>query len=88
MANSPNAFASFMASMAGRGIRIFAGLALIAWGVTHRNSTPGMILLGVGFVPLLAGMLNLCLLAPLLGAPFSGRALLRDAQSDGRGNQR
>lgn len=63
------AFATFMASPAGRGIRIVAGVALIYWGLLY-----GSVLLAVaGLVPLAAGVLNLCVLAPLIGAPFRGR---------------
>lgn len=77
MAHS-NAFASFMARPAGRLIRIVAGLALIGWGWTMRGTTAGMLLMVLGVVPILAGVLNVCLIAPLIGAPFSGRAALHD----------
>ncbi len=61
-------FAKFMASAAGRGIRIVLGLALIFWGLLH--GTP--LLAVVGLIPLAAGVFNRCLLAPLIGAPFRG----------------
>ena len=48
------AFAKFMASTAGRGVRILLGIALI-----------------------IAGVFNVCLIAPLLGVPFSGNQLLK-----------
>ena len=47
---------------------IIAGLAM--------SSTGGWILAAVGLLPLLAGVLNICVLAPLLKAPFSGKAAL------------
>jgi len=75
----PNAFACFMARPAGRLLRIVAGLALIAWGWTMRGTTMGTVLMIVGVVPILAGVLNVCLLAPIIGAPFSGRAALDGA---------
>lgn len=78
MPKSSNAFACFMAGPAGRGVRIAAGLALIAWGWSQRGTTTGTVLMIVGVVPVLAGLLNVCLLAPIIGAPFSGRAALRD----------
>jgi hypothetical protein len=62
------AFATFMASPAGRGIRIVVGVALIYWGLLYGN----VLLAVAGLVPLAAGVLNLCVLAPLIGAPFRG----------------
>lgn len=66
--------ARFMASPVGRGIRVVAGIALIIAGLAI-GSTGGYVLAVVGVVPLLAGALNVCVLAPLLKAPFSGKAL-------------
>jgi hypothetical protein len=76
MAGSPNAFACFMAKPAGRLIRIIAGLALVGWGWSMRDTTPGTVLMVVGIVPILAGVFNVCLIAPIIGAPFSGREAL------------
>ena len=72
MANHGNGFARFMATGVGRGSRIVAGLALIAWGWSMRDQTAGIVLMLVGLVPLGAGVFNVCLIAPLIGAPFSG----------------
>lgn len=66
--------ARFMATPVGRGIRIAVGIALIIAGLAI-GSTGGYVLAVVGVAPLLAGALNVCVLAPLLKAPFSGRAL-------------
>ena len=66
------AFAKFMAGGIGRGVRILAGIALIALGLFGIQGTTGIIVAVVGVVPVLAGLLNVCLIAPLLGAPFSG----------------
>jgi hypothetical protein len=68
------AFVRFMASPAGRALRIVVGMALIVVGLTV-GKTAGTVLAVVGLVPLLAGALNLCLLAPLFGAPFRGSSL-------------
>ena len=65
------AFARFMARPIGRGIRIVAGGALIAFGAV-RGGTAGIAFAVAGVVPLLAGALNLCVLAPIVGAPFRG----------------
>jgi hypothetical protein len=64
-------FARFMASPAGRGIRIVAGLLLIFWGF-RQGTTLGTVVGLIGIVPLTAGALNLCLLGPLIGAPLKG----------------
>jgi len=70
------AFASFMSSAAGRILRVLAGLALIGGGVylsvSASNVTVGIILAVVGLVPLAAGLADVCIFAPLFGAPFSG----------------
>ena len=61
-------FARFMATAAGRGIRIVLGLSLIFWGLLEG----AMPLAIAGLVPLAAGVFNRCLIAPLMGAPFRG----------------
>jgi hypothetical protein len=67
-----NPFVSFMASPAGRILRVVAGIALIAWGVLGLGGTVGIIVAVVGAVPLLAGLFDFCIFAPLFGAPLSG----------------
>lgn len=67
-----NPFISFMASTTGRAVRIIAGLALIAWGVLGLGGTTGLIVAIVGALPLLAGLFDFCVFAPLFGAPLSG----------------
>jgi hypothetical protein len=71
-----NPFISFMASTAGRITRIVAGLVLIAIGFfVVDNTTVGVILMIVGLVPLLAGLLDYCVFAPLFGNPISGKKI-------------
>jgi hypothetical protein len=67
-----NPFIKFMVSTAGRIVRIVAGAALIAWGLLGLGGTAGIIVVVVGAVPLLAGLLDFCIFAPLFGAPLSG----------------
>ncbi len=67
-----NPFVSFMASPVGRIARIVAGIALIAWGLLGIGGTTGIIVAVVGAVPLLAGLFDVCLFAPLFGGPLSG----------------
>lgn len=69
------AFAQFMATPMGRGIRVVAGIVLIALGLLVVEGTGGIILAVIGLMPILAGALNICLIAPLIGAPFSGSQL-------------
>lgn len=68
-------FAKFMAQPAGRALRVFAGLACIAAGFGAIGGAGGMALGAFGVVAVLAGSLNFCLIAPLLGVPFQGTAL-------------
>ena len=67
-----NPFVSFMVSTTGRIVRIVAGIALIAWGWFVLGGTTGIIVAIVGLVPLLAGVFDFCVFAPLFGAPLSG----------------
>jgi hypothetical protein len=67
-----NPFCTFMASMTGRIVRVVAGVALIAWGIMGLGGTVGIIVAVVGAVPLLAGLFDFCVFAPLFGCPMSG----------------
>ncbi len=66
------AFALFMASPLGRGLRIVAGLVLLALGVFWIGNLVGWIVAAVGLVPLAAGVFDFCIFAPLFGAPLGG----------------
>lgn len=72
-----NAFFRFIAGPAGRLIRIIAGVALIAIGLWLVQGVVGWILAIVGLVPLLAGIFDRCVFAPLFGLPFDGIQLRR-----------
>lgn len=67
-----NPFIAFMASSTGRGARIVAGIVLIVVGLLGLQGTTGIIVAVIGAVPLLAGLLDFCLFAPLFGCPLSG----------------
>ncbi len=67
-------FSQFMASTLGRILRIVVGIALIYLGVYVMNNTGGYVLAVVGAVPLLAGIFDFCVFAPLFGMPFSGKS--------------
>lgn len=66
----------FMSSAAGRVLRIVLGLVLVAVGYLL-GGTAGIVLAIVGLVPIAAGVANVCLIAPVFGAPFSGRRTLQ-----------
>ncbi|MEP7284817.1 MAG: DUF2892 domain-containing protein [Chloroflexota bacterium] len=66
---------NFLASTTGRVVRIVAGIALIGVGLLVVQNTSGIILAVGGLVPLLAGLLDFCVFAPLFGASFSGKAI-------------
>lgn len=69
-------FAKFMASGLGRGLRIVAGLALIAVGIFMMEGIWGIVVAVVGVVPFLAGLFDVCLIGKLfLGTPFKGNDL-------------
>lgn len=70
------AFARWMAEWPGRILRIVAGLILIYLGLRVVEGAWGTVLAIIGIVPILAGILNVCLIAPILGAPFRGRDAL------------
>ncbi len=67
-----NPFVSFMASTAGRLTRIVVGIVLVTWGWFGLGGTAGIIVAIIGLVPLLAGLFDFCVFAPLFGAPLSG----------------
>ncbi len=70
-----NPFVKFMASTAGRITRIVAGAALIAWGWLGLTGTAGVVVIVIGLVPLLAGIFDVCVFAPLFKNPFRGPAI-------------
>ncbi len=74
-----NPFVSLMASPAGRFAPIIAGVALIVWGLLGIGGITGIFVAAVGAVPLLAGLFDVCVFAPLFGCPLSG-ARIRTAR--------
>jgi len=66
-------FARFMSSAFGRVLRIVAGIVLIYLGMSIVHGLWGTVLAIVGLVPLIAGVFNFCVFAPLFGGPFLGK---------------
>ena len=69
---------TFLSSPAGRLLRIIAGAALIIGGAVAGGGY--LALAVIGLVPLAAGILDFCVLAPLAKMPFTGKAF-RNANS-------
>ena len=65
------AFVNFMKGTVGRGLRIVAGIALVAIGLSSGGSA-GTVLAIVGLVPLGAGLAGFCLFAPIFGCDLKG----------------
>lgn len=71
-------FARFMASPVGRGGRIVLGIVLIAVGIGAVGGVAGWAIAVAGLLPLTLGIINGCILAPLLRVPFKGTDLPRE----------
>ncbi len=67
-----NPFVSFMAAASGRLIRIVAGIALLAWALLGLHGATAIVVAVVALVPLIAGLFDFCVFAPLFGAPLGG----------------
>uniref|UniRef100_A0A7C5RUJ2 DUF2892 domain-containing protein n=1 Tax=Thermomicrobium roseum TaxID=500 RepID=A0A7C5RUJ2_THERO len=68
-----NPFIRFMASGAGRILRIVLGVILILIGVFVLPAPWSWIVEAIGLIPIAAGVFDFCLLGPLLGVGFWGR---------------
>jgi hypothetical protein len=66
------AFVQFMASPAGRFLRVIAGSALIVWGLFFTGGFNGKLIAGIGLLPILTGAFNICVIAPFLGSLING----------------
>lgn len=74
-------FLKFIASPNGRWLRVAAGLSIIGTSALRKEKINWPLLL-IGLVPLSAGLLDKCVLAPLAGKPFSGEQLRKQLGSD------
>ncbi len=68
-------FARFMASPLGRGARIVIGLGIIGWGIGWVGGVTGWAIAVAGLLPVTLGIINGCILAPILKVPFRGSDL-------------
>lgn len=67
------ALVKFMRSIAGRLLRVIAGLAVIWLALSQMMRPWSLIATAVGVVPILARLMNFCLLGPLFHADLWGR---------------
>lgn len=70
-------FATWMAGNSGRLLRIVAGAAIVVVGLMGIDGTWGTAVAVIGLVPIAAGLVNVCFIAPFLRAPFRGRDAIR-----------
>lgn len=71
-------FFAFMSSMTGRVLRGVVGFIIFLLGVILVSANPWwLVAIVIGFVVMTAGLLDLCLFAPLARLPLKG-ALLRE----------
>jgi hypothetical protein len=70
-----NSVFKFLASGTGRIVRIVVGAALVVVGFFVNPTWVGIVLVVIGLVPLLAGVFDFCVFAPLFGKPFNGKKL-------------
>ncbi len=68
-----NSFVAFMQSTTGRILRIVVGLVLIVLGLLVIQGIWGIVLAVIGLVPLIAGLVGVCLVAPLFGFTLKGQ---------------
>jgi len=67
-----SAFARFMAGSYGRLLRAAFGVTVIGTGLFVIGGTAGLGVAAFGLVPVVAGTVNLCPVAPLWGGHFFG----------------
>jgi len=65
-------FSEWMATPLGRGLRVAFGAVLIFVGLRVVQGVAGTAIALAGILPITTGVLNICLIGPLLGAPLRG----------------
>lgn len=72
-----DAVIQFMQSVGGRVTRVILGIILLALGIlVMHGGVWGIIVALIGLVPLVAGLLGVCLFAPLFGYTLTGQKRL------------
>ena len=65
----------FMSSTAGRVLRVIAGIGVIAWAFTALGGRDATIVALIGGIPILTGLLDICVLGPVTGQALKGRTV-------------
>ena len=73
----------FLAGTAGRVIRVLIGVVLI-WLGWSGHSFVGYVIAIIGLVPLAAGVFDFCVVAKIMGLPFSGKGVRAHCAAQGR----
>jgi hypothetical protein len=70
-------FARFKSGPLGRTIDTILGIALIWWGIDFSSLIKDLAVI-FGILALLAGVMNVCWVAPIIGIPFWGKDIPKD----------
>ena len=68
-------FSKFLNSLAGRILRLIAGLGFLVIGYMYRDYALGMISMVWGVLPFSAGAFDICYVSAALGGPLSGKKI-------------
>jgi hypothetical protein len=68
-------FSKFLNSLAGRILRLVAGIGFLVVGYMYRDHALGLISMVWGVLPLSAGALDICYVSAALGGPLSGKKI-------------
>ena len=68
-------FSKFLNSMAGRILRLVAGIGFLVVGYLYRDHALGVISMIWGVLPLSAGVFDICYVSAALGGPLSGNKI-------------
>lgn len=77
-------FERFMASGYGRLVRGAFGLSIITVAILWLDGAIAVAVAGLGLIPILAGVLHLCPVAPLWGGHFVGAKYCSPRKTDSR----
>jgi len=68
-------FSKFLNSLAGRILRLVAGIGFLVVGYMYRDHALGVISMVWGVLPLSAGAFDICYVSAALGGPLSGKKI-------------
>ena len=68
-------FSKFLNSVAGRILRLVAGIGFLVVGYMYRDHALGVISMVWGVLPLSAGAFDICYVSAALGGPLSGKKI-------------